>query len=121
MAERAPSSADAAKAGVRIPRVSKFERRILLAILLCAVTPFLISVIFIPQIVETRFALSLHPEVQAQLEASAVFFKEFFDAKKREFAARAETISRDPVLIRAARLKSVEDTRARLEQVIADN
>jgi nitrogen fixation/metabolism regulation signal transduction histidine kinase len=103
------------------PRFSKFEIRILLAILVCALTPFVISVIFIPQIVESRFALSIHPKVQDQLEASALFYKEFFDAKKSEFAARAETISRDPVLVRAAKKRSVEDTHARLDQIIADN
>lgn len=104
-----------------LPRISRFERRILLAILLCAVTPFVISVVFLPLIVESRLALSLHPKVREQLEASAAFFKEFFDAKKREFAARAETISKDPILIRAAASRSEEDVRARLEQVLSDN
>jgi signal transduction histidine kinase len=107
-------------ASIRAP-FSKFEIRILLAILVCALTPFVISVIFIPQIVESRFALSVHPKVQEQLEASAVFFKEFFDAKKLEFTARAEVISRDPVLVRAAKARNIEDTRARIDQLIADN
>ncbi|MCK6547803.1 ATP-binding protein [Myxococcota bacterium] len=104
-----------------VPRVSKFERRILAAILLCALTPFGISLVFIPQIVESRLALSLHPKVREQLLASAVFYKEFFDAKKSEFAARAEAIALDPVLIRAATEGTPEDVRARLEQVLADN
>lgn len=104
-----------------MPRISRFERRILLAIFLCGVTPFVISAIFIPQIIESRFALSMHPKVKEQLEASAVFFKEFFDAKKHEFSARAETISRDPILIRAAIDGAIDDIRARLEQVLADN
>jgi nitrogen fixation/metabolism regulation signal transduction histidine kinase len=104
-----------------VPRISKFERRILLAILVCALTPFLISLIFIPQIIASRFALSMHPRVEEQLESSAAFFKEFFDAKKHEFAARAETMSRDPVLVRAAKMRSVDDTKSRLEQMVADD
>lgn len=103
-----------------VRRISKFERRILLAILLCGVTPFAISSIFIPQIVESKLALSLHPQVAEQLEARATFFKEFFDAKKKEFASRGEVMSRDPILIRAATSSNAEDVRERLEQAIAD-
>ena len=102
------------------PRFSRFERRILIAIFLCATTPFLISIVFIPVIIESRLALSLHDDVRAQLEQSAVFFKEFFDAKKAEYSARALAISRDPILIRAARDRQAEDVEARLEQVVAD-
>lgn len=103
------------------PRISRFERRIIVAIFLSALIPFLISLIFIPQIIESRLALSMHAGVKSQLDASAVFFSEFFNAKKREYSARAETISRDPVLIRSARAKQVEDVQARLRQFIDDN
>ena len=105
---------------MRWPRFSRFERRILGAIFLCAVTPFVISLVFIPLIIQSRLALAMHDDVRAQLERSAVFFKEFFDAKKAEFSARAETISRDPVLIRAAMARQADDVRARLEQFVAD-
>lgn len=103
------------------PRISRFERRIIAAIFLCALIPFLISLVFIPQIIESRLALSMHRGVKAQLEASAVFFSEFFNAKKREYSARAETISRDPVLILAAREDRVADIEARLQQFVDDN
>jgi two-component system nitrogen regulation sensor histidine kinase NtrY len=103
------------------PRISRFERRIIAAIFLSALVPFLISLAFIPQIIETRLALSMHSDVKAQLEASAVFFKEFFDAKKREYSARAEAISRDPVLIRAAQESRQDEVQARLQQVLDDN
>ena len=105
---------------MRWPRFSRFERRILVAIFLCATTPFVISIVFIPLIIESRLALAMHGDVRAQLERSAVFFKEFFDAKKAEYSARAETISRDPVLIRAARARQAEDVEARLSQFVAD-
>ena len=105
---------------MRWPRFSRFERRILVAIFLCATTPFVISLVFIPLIIESRLALSMHDDVRAQLERSAVFFKEFFNAKKAEYSARAETISRDPILIRAARDGQREDVAARLEQFVTD-
>ena len=101
--------------------VSRFERRIMLAILLSAITPFVISLIFMPQIIESRLALSMHSDVRSQLEASAVFYNDFFDAKKREYSARAEALSRDPVLLRAATDGPVDDLRARLEQILADH
>lgn len=102
------------------PRFSRFERRILVAIFLCATTPFVISIVFIPLIIESRFALAMHDDVRAQLERSAVFFTEFFNAKKAEYSARAETISRDPVLIRAARARRADDVHERLRQFVAD-
>ncbi len=91
-----------------------------MAIFLCAATPFVISIVFIPLIIESRLALSMHDDVRAQLEQSAVFFKEFFDAKKAEYSARAETISRDPILIRAARERRPDDVYVRLSQFVAD-
>ena len=105
---------------MRWPKFSRFERRILGAIFLCATTPFAISLVFIPLIIESRLALAMHDDVRLQLERSAVFFKEFFDAKKAEYSARAETISRDPILIRAARSRRADDVRERLEQFVAD-
>ena len=106
---------------MRWPRFSRFEGRILGAIFLCALTPFAISIMFIPGIVQSRLALAMHDDVRQQLERSAVFFKEFFDAKKAEYSARAEAISRDPVLVLAARSGETEDTIYRLRQFIADH
>lgn len=103
------------------PRISRFERRIIVAIFLCATVPFVISLVFIPQIIETRLALSMHTGVREQLEDSALFYKDFFDAKKREYSARAEAVAKDPILIRAAKDRRKDDVRVRLEQVLADN
>ncbi len=77
--------------------------------------------IFVPLIIESRLALSMHTEVREQLESSALFYKEFFQSKKREFSARAEAISRDPVLQRAARAGEQKAVASRLEQVLADD
>lgn len=103
------------------PRISRFERRIIVAIFLSALIPFLIPLVFIPQIIESRLALSMHTGVKAQLDASAVFYSAFFTAKKKEYAARAESMSRDPVLIRSARSGDVANMQARLQQFIDDN
>lgn len=107
---------------LRLPRrISRFERKILLAIFLSGVAPFVLSLFFIPEIVESRFAMSVHEQVREQLESSAVFYKEFFQAKKREFAARVEAMAKDPVLLRAALIPSVEDVRERVKQLLQDN
>lgn len=101
-------------------RISRFERRIIAAIVLAAIIPFVISLVFVPFIVEGRLALSMHSEVSAQLEASAVFFKEFFDTKKREFTARTEALSRDPILVAAAREGRRSDVQDRLSLVVEE-
>lgn len=67
----------------------------MLAILLCAMAPFVISVVFIPIIIETRLALGMHPRIRAELDNSAMFYREFFDAKKREYNARAQLLAQD--------------------------
>jgi hypothetical protein len=103
------------------PRISRFERRIIAAIFLSALVPFLISLAFIPQIIETRLALSMHSDVKAQLEASAVFYKEFFDAKKREYSARAEAHGPGSGAHRAAQESRQDEVQARLQQVLDDN
>ena len=103
-----------------LPRFSRFELRILLAILLSGLVPFVIALTYIPQLVETRAALSLHESVRAQLESSAVMYKEFFDAKKKEFLARTEAITRDSVLIRAANDRRNKDVEDRLQNLIDD-
>lgn len=76
-------------------RVSRFEGRIMLAIVVCATVPLLISLVFIPSIIETKLAMSMHAAVEEQLEASALFYREFFDAKKREYDARADALTAD--------------------------
>ncbi|MEL6185544.1 MAG: ATP-binding protein [Myxococcota bacterium] len=86
---------------LRWPYISRFEGRIMMAMLLCATVPLIISLVFIPSIIESRLAMSMHPKVEAQLEDSALFFREFFDAKKREYAARARALAREPALRRA--------------------
>jgi hypothetical protein len=59
-----------------------------------ALTPFGISLGLHPADHRVAsLALSLHDEgPRAAPRSAAVFYKEFFDAKKREYAARAEAI-----------------------------
>lgn len=105
----------------RFPRISRFEGRIMLAILLCATVPFLISLIFIPNIIETRLSMSMHSQVEEQLEASALFYKEFFDAKKNEFAAIAKVIALDSKLIENTKVLSVRDLESRAEEILFEH
>ncbi len=86
----------------------------MIAMLLCATVPFLISLVFIPSIIESRLAMSMHSRVEEQLEASALFYAEFFDAKKAEFAARADALALDPAL-------AAEDPGPRLEALLDAN
>lgn len=102
----------------RLRKISRFERRLLIAMFFCATTPFIISALFIPQIIESRLALSMHNTVREQLLSSAIFYKQFFDAKKAEYAARTEAISRDPVLLRALEQGNLHDLGDRLEQTL---
>jgi signal transduction histidine kinase len=100
---------------------SRFELRIIFAILLPAIAPLGASLIFIPQLIEARFAELSNTEVKAQLDQHAVFYAEFFEAKKREYSATARSIATDPLLVRFAAEARWNDVRARLRQVLQDH
>jgi two-component system, NtrC family, nitrogen regulation sensor histidine kinase NtrY len=103
-----------------MPRFSRFELRILLAILLSGLVPFVIALRFFPPVVEEIVEPQNYEKVLDQLETTTTLYKEIFDAKKREFGARVEAMSRDPVLIRAARETRLEDVEARLKGIVDD-
>ncbi|MBX2813076.1 MAG: HAMP domain-containing protein [Myxococcales bacterium] len=107
--------------GFPFPKISRFEGRIMLAILLCATVPFLISLIFIPSIIESRLAMSMHAQVEEQLEASALFYRDFFDAKKREYAARAEAIALAPALSELVKKNKLEAIDHHLQRLMNAN
>ncbi|MEM1022269.1 MAG: ATP-binding protein [Myxococcota bacterium] len=98
--------------------LSRFEARIILAILLPTIGPIVASVIFIPQLIEARFAEQSNLAVRRELEQHVLLYGAFFEAKKDVFAAEARSIGRDPELIGAARSAAAELLRSRLLQVL---
>ena len=98
--------------------LSRFEARIVLAILLPAVGPIMASVIFIPQLIQARFAEQSNLTVRQELERHVVLYGEFFEAKKDEFAAEARSIGRDQRLIEAARTGEAKRLRDRMAAVL---
>jgi two-component system nitrogen regulation sensor histidine kinase NtrY len=104
-----------------LPRMSRVEQVFLLAIAAAAAVPLLTSLVFMPLFVEAAIAPTFHARALEQLEGAAVLYKDFFDARKREYAARAESFARDPVLLHAAEQRRLDDVRARMEQTVADN
>lgn len=101
--------------------LSKFELRIIFAIVLSAVAPLVASLLFIPQLIQARFAELSHAEVKAQLDRHAAFYRNFFEAKKNEYAASAKAIAGDPSLNEASARDEVESARERLEFLVTDH
>lgn len=93
----------------------------MLAIVTCATVPFLISLVFIPSVIESKLSMSMHAQVEERLEAAALFYREFFEAKKSEYAARAQSLAMDPPLREALSSSDFDAARARLATLIADN
>ena len=101
-------------------RLSRFERRILLALLLTGLVPFLVWVaVGYSLLVEPP--LKLHRQTEEQFQTARLFYKEFIDAKKSEFSARADAISRDTILKAAIQRGDLEDARFRLESFVVDH
>ncbi|MGF1510870.1 MAG: ATP-binding protein [Myxococcota bacterium] len=102
-------------------RPSRFELRIILAILIPAVAPIVASLLFIPQLIEARFAEFSNVEVKAQLDRHVVFYSEFFEAKKREYSATARLIASDDLLLRLSREERWDDARTRLTLIMEEH
>lgn len=99
-----------------LPHISRFEGRIILSIMVCAAVPVFISLLFIPSIIESKLAMSMHAAVEKQLEDSALFYREFFQAKKGEFSATANMVASSPKLLEA--LKQGRDLKPTLEAFV---
>lgn len=105
---------------MRIP-LSRFELRILFAVLLPAVAPIIASLLFIPQLIQARFAELSHGEVKQQLDRHAVFYGEYFRAKKNEYSATARALGEDRLLAEFAADGDADSTTERLHQILADH
>ena len=100
---------------------SRFELRILFAILVPAVAPIVASLLFIPQLIQARFAELSHGEVKDQLDRHAVFYGQYFEAKKDEYSATSRALSADDFLISFAVDGDESALKERLLQIIADH
>ena len=101
-------------------RLSKFERRILVAMLLTGLVPFLIWLTLAKSLL-VEPPLVLHRQVKGQFETAWTFYKDFITAKKNEFSAQSRVISHDPVLIEALGRNSEEDASFRLGAILEEN
>ncbi|NJK89290.1 MAG: HAMP domain-containing protein [Myxococcales bacterium] len=101
--------------------LSRFELRIVFAILLPVVAPVVASLLFIPELIQARFAELSHGEVKEQLDRFAVFHRDFFEAKKREYSATALALSRDPLVGTFLANSDMPSLEARLFQVLEDH
>jgi nitrogen fixation/metabolism regulation signal transduction histidine kinase len=100
---------------------SRFELRILFAVLVPSVAPIVASLLFIPQLIQARFAELSHGEVKEQLDRHTVFYGEYFKAKKAEYSATARALSDDRFLVAFADAGDEAGLQERLLQVLADH
>jgi two-component system nitrogen regulation sensor histidine kinase NtrY len=105
---------------MRRQRLSKFERRILLAMLVSGLGPFLIW-LSLAKTLLVEPPLVLHRQVKVQFETAWTFYKDFVIAKKNEFSAQSRAISHDPVLRDAIKRASKDDARFRLKAILEEN
>jgi two-component system, NtrC family, nitrogen regulation sensor histidine kinase NtrY len=101
-------------------RLSKFERRILLSMLLTGLLPFLIWLSLAKSLL-VEPPLLLHRQVKGQFETAWTFYKDFIGAKKNEFSAQSRAVSHDPVLREALRRNSEADATYRLGAILDEN
>ncbi len=101
--------------------LSKFELRLIAAFILPAVAPIVASLLFIPQLIQARFAELSHADVKAELDRHAEFYGDFFIAKKHEYSATARTLALDPLLVSFASEDDGPTTLMRLQQILDDH
>ncbi len=101
------------------PRISRFERRILVSLLLTGLVPFLVWLVLGLKLLLDA-PLELPREARERFGTALFFYKSFIDAKKSEFSARADSIAKDPILRDAVERGAIDDARIRLEGLVAD-
>ena len=101
------------------PRISRFERRILVSLLLTGLVPFLVWLVLGLKLLLDA-PLELPREARERFGTALFLYKSFIDAKKSEFSARADSIAKDPILRDAVERGAIDDARIRLEGLVAD-
>ncbi len=98
---------------MRIP--GKTERRLALAILLSAILPLLVAVLFANSLFKQASAIWFDPEVGQQLDRGVAVYKDYVKAIRDDMKHQADAIAADEVLREAATHHNTELVEAQLD------
>jgi len=98
---------------VRIP--GKTERRLAMAILLSAMLPLLVAVLFANSLFKQASAIWFDPEVGQQLDRGVAIYKDYVKAIRDDMKHQADAIAADEVLREAATHRNTELIEAQLD------
>jgi len=98
---------------VRIP--GKTERRLALAILMSAMLPLLVAMLFANSLFRQASAIWFNPEVGQQLDRGVAVYKDYVKAIRDDMKHQADAIAADEVLREAAEHRNTELVEAQLD------
>ena len=102
-------------------RVGKFEWKIILALLMTAAAPLLITVFLVERLVEESMAVGVNERVLSGLEAGVDLYKEAIEARIKIVRLQGEALARDSGFHKAVGRGEVEEARKHIKDLVANN
>lgn len=101
------------------PRTSRFERKILFALVTVALVPLVGALVLGQRALREAYEVGVNPGVREQLESGVALYQTHFATLRQAAELAADALAFDPELERAARAGDSETLRARLHERIA--
>ena len=102
-------------------RVRKFEWKIILALLMTAAAPLVITVFLVDRLVEESMAVGVNERVVSGLEAGVDLYKEAIEARIKIVRLQGRALAHDSKFRKAVGKGELEDARQRINDLVASN
>jgi nitrogen fixation/metabolism regulation signal transduction histidine kinase len=102
-------------------RVRKFEWKIIMALLMTAAAPLVITVFLVDRLVEESMAVGVNERVLSGLEAGVDLYKEAIEARIKVVRLQGRALAEDPVFQKAVAKGELEKAQQRIEELVGGN
>ncbi len=102
-------------------RVRKFEWKIILALLMTAAAPLVITVFLVDRLVEESMAVGVNEQVLTGLQTGVDLSKEAIESRIKIVRLQGRALAQDPVFQEAVGSGRLQEARARIEELVAGN
>jgi len=102
-------------------RIRKFEWKIILALLMTAAAPLVITVFLVERLVEESMAVGVNERVLSGLRAGVDLYKEAIEARIKVVRLQGRALAEDPVFQKAVGKGELEVARQRIEELVSGN
>jgi nitrogen fixation/metabolism regulation signal transduction histidine kinase len=102
-------------------RIRKFEWKIILALLMTAAAPLVITVFLVERLVEESMAVGVNERVLSGLEAGVDLYKEAIESRIKIVRLQGRALAQDATFQEAVEKGELEKARQRIESLVTGN